>query len=332
MDKRYQVFVSSTYKDLKDERQSVTETLMGMDCIPASMELFPAADEEQWEFIKKIIDDCDYYLLIIGGRYGSLSPDGISYTEKEFDYAVEKRIKVVALIHRSPNKLSFEKSEESPEAREKLQAFREKVSTGRLVGYWDQGSELAGLVALSLGKTIRAYPAVGWIRASEGSSEELLKEINELRKENERLNQELSQIKALKETVYDVPDLAGFDDVFELHGTYWDGFASSIWKVKFTWRQIFYYVSPYLVASRSESSVKEVLRDAVCFANEYLGSAMTELEDQDFQTVAIQLKALGVVKVDVSNCVGGVIDPLWTLTGEGEKLMVELRAVRKSAI
>ena len=46
MDKRYQVFVSSTYTDLMDERKSVTQTLMELDCIPAGMELFPAVDEE----------------------------------------------------------------------------------------------------------------------------------------------------------------------------------------------------------------------------------------------------------------------------------------------
>jgi hypothetical protein len=98
-DKRYQVFVSSTYADLKDERGKVIQTLMEMDCIPAGMELFPAMDEETFDFIKTVIDDCDYYLLIIANRYGSSAPDGISYTEKEYDYAVSKGIKVVALIH-----------------------------------------------------------------------------------------------------------------------------------------------------------------------------------------------------------------------------------------
>ena len=93
---------------------------MKMDCIPAGMELFPAADEEQWEFIKKVIEDCDYYLLIIGGRYGSVTDDGISYTEKEFDYAVENGLRVVALIHGSPDDIAFEKSEQDPELREKL--------------------------------------------------------------------------------------------------------------------------------------------------------------------------------------------------------------------
>ena len=64
MDKRYQVFVSSTYADLKEERSRVIQTIMELDCIPAGMEIFPAIDEEQFNFIKKIIDDCDYYLLI----------------------------------------------------------------------------------------------------------------------------------------------------------------------------------------------------------------------------------------------------------------------------
>jgi hypothetical protein len=80
MEKHYQVFVSSTYADLQEERSHVFRTLMEMDCIPAGMELFPAIDEEQFEFIKKVIDDCDCYLLIIGGRYGSLTPEDISYT------------------------------------------------------------------------------------------------------------------------------------------------------------------------------------------------------------------------------------------------------------
>jgi hypothetical protein len=78
MDKRHQVFVSSTFTDLIEERREVIQTLMQMDCIPAGMELFPAADEEQWAFIRKVIDDCDYYILIVGGRYGSTTAEGIS--------------------------------------------------------------------------------------------------------------------------------------------------------------------------------------------------------------------------------------------------------------
>lgn len=160
MEKRYQVFVSSTYADLKDERQRVTQTLMEMDCIPAGMELFPAADEEQWEFIKRVIDDCDYYLLIIGGRYGSVTADGISYTEKEYDYAISVGLKVLAFVHERPDDIPVGKSDIALELRAKLEAFRSKVSTNRLVKFWKAAAELPGMVALSLSKTMKLYPAV----------------------------------------------------------------------------------------------------------------------------------------------------------------------------
>ena len=105
------MFISSTYSDLKDERDRVFQTLLGMDCMPAGMELFPALDEEQLKFIKRIIDDCDYYILIIGGRYGSVSPEGVSYTEKEYQYAIEKKIPVLAFLHEKPEDLPASKTD-----------------------------------------------------------------------------------------------------------------------------------------------------------------------------------------------------------------------------
>ncbi|ASF44725.1 DUF4062 domain-containing protein [Methylovulum psychrotolerans] len=194
MEKRYQIFVSSTYADLQDERKKVIQTLLQLDCIPAGMELFPAADEDQFEFIKRIIDDCDYYLLIIGGRYGTLTAKGISYTEQEYEYALERQLKVIALLHKNPDQLPLAKSEQKPKLRAQLNAFRKKVSKGRLVEFWQNEEELPGIVALSLPKTIKMFPAVGWVRANKVSSEELLTEINELRKQNQEMSKALSEI------------------------------------------------------------------------------------------------------------------------------------------
>ena len=171
MSTRYQVFISSTYVDLKEARRQVGQTIAEMDCIPAGMELFPAADEDQFEFIKGIIDDSDYYVLILAGRYGSLAPDGISYTEKEFDYATDKGIKVIALIHGSPDDLPARNTERDRDLREKLARFRDKVTAGRIVKFWTKTEELSGLVATSLQKSIAMFPATGWVRASAKPSE-----------------------------------------------------------------------------------------------------------------------------------------------------------------
>ncbi len=123
-DTRYQVFVSSTFTDLREERRQVQQALLQMDCIPAGMELFPASDEEQWEFIKKVIDDCDYYIVLIAGRYGSTTTEGISYTEREFRYAVERSIPILAFVHGDPDSIPVGQSELDPELRTRLAQFR----------------------------------------------------------------------------------------------------------------------------------------------------------------------------------------------------------------
>src|ERR1043165_5353452 len=110
MDKRFQVFVSSTYDDLREARQEVMQALLELDCIPAGMELFPAANEDQWTLIKKVIDDCDYYIVIIGGRYGSLGPSGIGFTEMEYRYALEKNKPVIGFVHKEPGGIPANRS------------------------------------------------------------------------------------------------------------------------------------------------------------------------------------------------------------------------------
>ena len=47
---------------------------------------------KQWNVITQMIDECDAYLLLIGGRYGSIDHDvNCSYTEKEYEYAKQNR-------------------------------------------------------------------------------------------------------------------------------------------------------------------------------------------------------------------------------------------------
>ncbi|MCS6175859.1 DUF4062 domain-containing protein [Shewanella baltica] len=333
MDKRYQVFVSSTFVDLENERQHVIQTLMEMDCIPAGMELFPAADEGQWEFIKKVIDDCDYYLLIIGGRYGSVASDGISYTEKEFDYAVEKGIKVIALIHGSPEEIASGKSERDPILQNKLIRFREKVQGKRLVKYWNTPTELPGLVALSLTSTIKAYPAIGWVRANTIANEVVLAEINELRKANASLEEALSEAESyLKPAITDIADL---DSTFLINGSYKineSGFSPRNYTFSYTlsWRDLFELIAPYLITFPSEIVVKQKIASSLLvLSTGRMAVNQLTIDDQKFQTISIQLKAYGLVSVSFLKTTKGDKALFWSLTPKGEKLMIESRIVKK---
>lgn len=167
MKKKYQVFISSTYEDLKEERIAVTQCLLDNDCIPVGMEQFPASGMSQMEYIEKILDDCDYYVLIIAGRYGSLDKDGVGFTEKEFDYAITKGIPVMSFIFKDIGKLISEKCERTVEGQERLSKFREKARSGRMVKFYTDIGSLREAVVTSINKSIRDFPAIGWVRGKE---------------------------------------------------------------------------------------------------------------------------------------------------------------------
>ena len=97
--RKFSIFVSSTYEDLKDERQALMGVALENNFIPVGMEQFHAAPINQWNVITRMIDECDFYLLVIGGRYGSIDEEtDISYTEKEYRYAKNKKLPVLVLI------------------------------------------------------------------------------------------------------------------------------------------------------------------------------------------------------------------------------------------
>jgi hypothetical protein len=194
---RYQVFISSTFSDLQDERSDLFDVLMKLDCIPAGMEIFTAFDDETLEYIKRVIDQSDYYVLIIAGRYGSLSSDGLSFTEKEYEYAVSRRIPVLAFIHAAPDKIAVGKTDKDPEKAALLQAFIERVRQGRIVKFWNNPGELSKEVTVALSTTMSRKPGIGWVRANVVASADVLADINKLRKQNEKQFAEIARLKVL---------------------------------------------------------------------------------------------------------------------------------------
>src|SRR6266403_5592741 len=161
MERRYQVFVSSTYEDLKEERQEVIQALFELDCFPAGMELFPATAEDQWTLIKKVIDDSDYYIVIIGGKYGSRAPSGIGYVQMEYEYATSRGKPVIGFIHQDPGAIQSSKTEQTRKDKDQLANFREIVKK-KQCKYWSTKSDLSAKIAISLTKLIKSNPAVGW--------------------------------------------------------------------------------------------------------------------------------------------------------------------------
>ena len=140
-----------------------------MNQFPIGMEMFSAADDDQWKIIKEAIDSSDFYILIIGNRYGSIEDTtGISYTEKEFDYAVEKKIPVLAFIVDNSMSMIPDRFDSDPQKIAKLNAFKEKVKqSGRYVKFWKNVDNLETLISQSISKAVLRGNRPGWGRTTD---------------------------------------------------------------------------------------------------------------------------------------------------------------------
>ncbi|MFS7188091.1 DUF4062 domain-containing protein [Serratia proteamaculans] len=199
--KKYQVFVSSTYKDLHEERQAAVSAILTNGHIPAGMELFSAGDQSQWETIKTWIDESDVYMLILGGRYGSIEPEsGLSYTELEFNYAVEKGKPLFSIVIDDEFLNSKVKSGgvefiemENPQ---KLKLFRDKV-TSRMVKFFKDLKDIQLAVLLSLPAISKGKELSGWVSGDAiPDTKGLIIEISRLTEENGKLKSEIDRLKA----------------------------------------------------------------------------------------------------------------------------------------
>lgn len=163
--KRYQIFISSTYNDLVAEREAVTQAVLRTGrCIPAGMELFSASNQPPWDVIRQALDGTDYLILIIGNRSGALVPgEQISYTEKEYRYAIENHIPVLAFLSSSAHPL-MPRDIETPKAQRALAAFRARVQDAQLTEEWTTTDDLAGRVPNALWRAFDDDPRPGWVR------------------------------------------------------------------------------------------------------------------------------------------------------------------------
>lgn len=100
----YRVFISSTATDLKQLRDRILDTILKAGHIPLNMVLWPSSPFPTLRVIREDIKNCDIFVSIVGARYGSLIDDPeingrkISYTEFEFEYALELKRPTLAFL------------------------------------------------------------------------------------------------------------------------------------------------------------------------------------------------------------------------------------------
>lgn len=330
MDKKYQVFISSTFADLEKERKEVMEAIINLDCFPAGMEMFPAADMEQFEYIKTIIDQSDYYVLVIAGRYGSVADDGISYTEKEYDYAKEKGIPVLVFVKKDIENIPANKTDNNEDLKIKLNEFRNKAMNNTLAKFWNDSLELKYVVHDSLAKSFKLSPRIGWVKGNVVAEVETLKKLEELRVENDILKDQNNELKNLIKTKEEIKNIAQGDDEFLVRYQYKlsarDPYKNGSRSI--SWNKLFELIGPEFIVSKNIDTSWGIVRSAIERFNgqEYYSLSINQ---DDFNTIKLQFDALNLIQCFVGNVVGGGVAEFMKLTESGKEQLKLLKVKKK---
>lgn len=325
--KKFQVFVSSTYADLQEERRGILDVLLMADCIPAGMEAFVASDTEQFEVIKKVIELCDYYILIIGKRYGSINPSTqLSYTEMEYEYAKKLEIPVLVFALDESVIVSEDKTETDEEKIAALATFREKALSNRLATIWKTKEELVSSVAVSILRAIKEIQRPGWQRAKEYDEASLRREIMHLQTENAKITSELNIAKKELIELKKQTDLAFEDCKIQIDYTKRvANYSPTHGKIERDFTELFRIVSTEMMDVRiTEQSVSDCLRKALFKEDSYYYSFSNP---QFIKVLLNQFRALGLVYSSWSQDKSKLY---WGLTPKGEVVRNKMILISKN--
>ncbi|MEK3942498.1 MULTISPECIES: DUF4062 domain-containing protein [Paenibacillus] len=217
MSKKLQVFISSTFTDLQDERQAAVESVLKSGHIPAGMELFRSGDQSQKDTITKWIEESDVYLLILGGRYGSIEETtGKSYTHWEYDLAGElKKPRFAVVISSDALQKKIKKLGKAVielDNAQKYEDFKSNVLS-KVSRFFEDTKDIQITVMQTLNELVKDKNLYGWIsgRAVQNSEEyatsvlHYKKEMDQLGRENEKLKQALQQATVKERQIQNSP-------------------------------------------------------------------------------------------------------------------------------
>ncbi|MDQ1771777.1 DUF4062 domain-containing protein [Labilibaculum sp. A4] len=202
MKKKLQIFISSTYTDLLEERQAAVQAVLRAGNIPAGMELFSAGNKSQLTTIKKWIDESDIYVLILGGRYGSLEPDSkLSYTEIEYRYALDNGKPLFAIVlddEMMDNKVKSEgQGVLELDNQDKYKKFKDLVLS-KVCRFCNNESDIKLSILESIIDIQNEYDLTGWIKGDDiPDNSILLGELEIIRKERDELQEQVTKLGSL---------------------------------------------------------------------------------------------------------------------------------------
>jgi hypothetical protein len=336
--KCYQAFISATFPDMRGARQALMPPMLASGLIPTGLDSAAAECNTLLPVIQTLIDSSDYFILIVGGRYGTLSPMGLSEIHREYIFAATKRKPIIAFIHDNPSELSEAQREPTREGQVRRDDFVRLLEEKVVCYRWSTEAGLNALAGKVIPNFIRDHQAVGWVRADQvgeglGASSEALKaRIEMLEKEREEaFNQARPPLRTLAR---------GGDRVaLDYSCNVYEGGDCKLATVttKISWDQAFSCVAPLMLNPVAESVLQKALEGFI--GRKALGDVQADfprahavrnvvLATHAFNQVKIHLRALGLINRSAEKDSRGL--PLWQLTAHGYNTMSQVMAVKRS--
>lgn len=170
-ERRFQIFISSTFEDLKEQRKQAVEVVFERGHIPIALERFSASNESDLEVIRRVIADCQVYILILGHRYGEIVPSQeISFTELEYNIAEENKLLILPFIL-SPNEVQrrrssldskIEKEKSELKNFDKLDKFHRRIA--KFKQFWGPDDQFKFLVANAINDHVESCNKPGFVK------------------------------------------------------------------------------------------------------------------------------------------------------------------------
>lgn len=330
IDKRYHVFISTTEADMHAERVVLSQTLVSQGFFSWGLEQRTPLTTA---FARRQIDDCDYFILMLGSRYGELSASGVSYMHLEYIYAVTKQKPILVLMYEAPESRADEFQDKTPEGKLKFLDFRRQLQRERdMVMTFRDLRDLEIAIRHTMPQFLNRYPAQGWIRPNQ-------QQVQQLQDENEQLRQKLLQLEqqprmtTTPQRVADLPQVQGHEEItfdYKVHA-YQDGnFRELRPHRQMTWNDLLMVIGPGFSPAMPEDSFAKIL-------NDYLNStALADVRDVMPRAHAVarcqvNIRALHMIKTQFKN--NAWIVPvgrddrqriLWELSAAGERQLSRL--------
>lgn len=278
----------------------------------------------------------------IGGAIRLHRSGGHSYTEMEYRYALDSGKPVMAFLHKDPQQLTAARCEQTDDGKKKFVAFRALIQQ-KMCKFWDTPADLGSVVSRSLVRLTKTTPAIGWIRADQVTDAIAAAEVLQLRKKIEELEARLREARlsapAGTEKLSQGEDEFNIDYTFESVDSKSQGWN---WELSFDvpWNLILYDIGPLMLDEATDAELRIGLnrmvrdRSRPFRAKEksligHKGFRAFSITEHDFQTIKIQLRALGLIAKSERNRSVKDNASYWTLTPYGDQILTTLRAIRR---